>query len=188
MGLAAWLNLEGPDVAAFLISGVVGYFVGSLVPPGAWSVYTSILVSYHLFLGWLVLYGERDAAVSLPIITTIATHLACMAIVIPLGMIRHYIPFFGFLRYGIAGMAIFERWWMFSAEAKSSQPKVEAAPLAPVVLAATAEDFEAWRQHLAQRKPGSRGTGASLKTEYEHWLLARQQSRSGQSASDARPS
>jgi hypothetical protein len=188
MGLAAWLNLEGPDVVAFMISGLVGYFAGSLVPPGAWAVYTSILVSYHLFLGWLVFYGDREAAVSLPIMTTIVTHLACMAIVVPLGMARHYIPFFGILRYGIAGMAIFERWWMFSSESQMTQPKSAAAPLAPIVLAASADDFEAWRQHLARRKPGSQQAGASLKAEYEKWLLARHQSRVAQSAADGQQS
>jgi hypothetical protein len=79
---------------------------------------------------------------------------------------------------------MFERGWLFSAEAPVERAKpVEV--VAPVVLAATADDFEAWRQHLAQQKPRDRATGASLKTEYERWLLTRQQSRVAQAVSDA---
>ena len=182
MGLAAWLNLEGIDVAAFMVANLLGFLAGLLLPPGAWAIYTSILASYHLFLAWLVFSGEHRAGVSFPIATTIATHLACMALIVPLGMARHYIPFFGIFRYGIAGMALFERGWLFSAS--GAPPKPVEAPTAPIVLAATADDFAAWQQHLAQQKPGPRPLGSSLKTEYEQWLLARHRSRSAQSSGD----
>jgi hypothetical protein len=182
MGLAAWLDLEGIDVAVFMVAGVLGYFAGLMVPPGAWAVYTSILFSYHLFLGWLVFSGRHRAGISFSALGTIATHLACIAIIIPLGMARHYIPFFGIFRYGIAGMAIFERGWLFSAT--HEEPKLAEVPVAPIVMAATADDFEAWHRHLAQQKPGARRAGASLKVEYEQWLLARHGNRAVQAADD----
>ncbi len=109
MGMAAWLDMEGKDVVAFMFAGLLGYLAATLVPAGAWAIYASILVSYHLFLGWLVATAEHKTGVSLPIASTILTHLACLALILTLGMGRHVVPFFGIFRYGIAALAIFER-------------------------------------------------------------------------------
>ena len=120
MGLAVLFNLDGKDIAAFVIAGLLGLFSASLVPAGTWAVLTSILVSYHLFLAWLVIMSENRARVSLHIFSTIVTHLACLVLIVPLGLARHFIPFFGILRYGIAGMAIFERHWLFTRTTSST--------------------------------------------------------------------
>lgn len=176
MGLLAFLNLEGPDIAAFFAATILGYLAGAIVPPGPWSIYVSILVSYHLFLGWLVFSTEQKTGASLPLASTIITHLACLGVVIPLGMGRRYIPFFGIFRYAIAALAIFERGWLFGGQI-GEEPKLEEAPLAPIVITATADDFQEWQRYLAQQKPGSRKPGTSLKAEYEQWLLARAQNR-----------
>src|SRR6266481_5630212 len=113
MGLAALFNLDGKDIAAFVVAGLLGYLSASLVPAGTWAVLTSILVSYHLFLAWLVITAEDKAGVSLPILPTIATHLACLVLIVPLALANRFIPFFGIFRYGIVGLAIFERGWLF---------------------------------------------------------------------------
>jgi hypothetical protein len=180
MGLAAWLDLEGRDVAAFMVAGLLGFVAGHLVPPGWWAVYTSILVSYHLFLAWLVLSADQGSGVSLPIVSTIATHLAFMALVVALGLARHVTPLFGFFRYGIAALAIFERGWLFGGKAKPPNEQIaEVVPSTSPILAGTADDYREWELHLAQQKPGSRTMGTSLKAEYEQWLLTRAKSRAG---------
>jgi hypothetical protein len=185
MGLAAWLNLDGKDVVVFVFAGLAGYFVGRLMPPGWWAIYMSILVSYHLFLAWLVLTADHEVRISLPIVSTITTHLACMVVVVGLGMGRHFVPFFGVFRYGIAGLAIFERGWLFSGNTVHfNEPEVESVSSTSPVLAATGDDYQEWQRHLAQQKRGSRTMGNSLKTEYEQWLLARAQSRSAGASKD----
>jgi len=197
MGLIRMLKLEGPDIAAFFVAGLMGYLVSTLVPPGLWSTLTYVLVSYHIFLVWLVLTGERDAAIQLPIVSTIITHLACLTLVLPLGFARHFLSMFlagihpsltvllllifmrfllpvtSVLRYAVTALAVFERYWLFSAdEVQKVNRPIEVAP-SPVLQAATADDMRDWQQHLAQMKPGSRPMGSSLKAEYEQWLLAR---------------
>jgi hypothetical protein len=174
MGLMAFLNLEGRDIVGFVLANLLGLLVGTLVPQGSWAIYTSILVSYHLFLIWLIVLDDQTG-VSLPIVSTIVTHVACLVVVLPLGMGRHYIPFFGIFRYSIAALAIFERKWLFSEE--SSQRRQQIAPAAAPVIVDTAEDYRDWLQHLAQQKPGTRNPRSSLKAEYEQWLLARAKSR-----------
>jgi hypothetical protein len=182
MGLISFLNLEGRDILGFVLANLLGFLAGTLVPDGPWAVYTSILVAYHLFLAWLILLDEHKTGVSLPIGSTIVTHAACMVVVLPLGMGRHYIPFFGLFRYAIAGLALFERKWLFLEE--SSQPKPQAVPGTVPIPVDTAEDYQEWLNHLAQQKPGSRKLGSSLKAEYEQWLIARVNSRPTGSAND----
>jgi hypothetical protein len=177
MGFAALLNLDGPDIAAFFASSLLGYLAGTIVPAGSWSIYVSILVAYHLFLGWLVFSTEQKTGVTLPIASTIVTHLACLVVVVPLSRVSGHIPFFGIFRYAIASLAIFERGWLFGGKIGEPEPKREETPISPVVITATGDDFQEWQRYLAQQKPGTRKPGTSLKSEYEQWLLARAQNR-----------
>jgi hypothetical protein len=170
MGLLVWLDLRGVDIVAFVLMDILGYLAGTMVPPGRWAIYTSILVSYHLFLGWLVFFGERKAAISFSTPVTIITHLACLTLIIPIGLVRHFFSFFGLLRFCIAAFAIFERNWLFSGNVVEHEP--ERVPEAPVA-ASTPEDFAEWSRYIAHRKPGSRAYGGSIKAEYEQWLRAR---------------
>lgn len=172
MGLAAWLDLKGIDVFAFFIAGLLGFGAGTLLPQGNLGVFVPILISYHLFLAWLLLTADHETGVSLPILSTIVTHLACMAVVMIFGMGRHYIPFFGIVRFGIAGLALFESGWLFV----KTENKV--APQKTAIVSSSAEDYQEWTRYIAQRKSSSFVSGASLKAEYEQWVRARAQSRS----------
>jgi hypothetical protein len=170
------------DLIAFLVCAVVGYFVGSLLPEGSWAVYTSILVFYHLFLAWLVVDSGRDHGFSLPVGSTIATHLACLAIVIAYAAAHGVIPLFGLLRYGVAALALFERNWLFSdGRERIPEAKVLVAPVSAEAVSsveeASAEDYDAWMQHLAHRNSLTRKPGVTIQQEYEQWMMARAKSR-----------
>jgi hypothetical protein len=143
--------------------------------------------------------AQKKAAISLPIGHTLLTHAACLAVILgSVATAAHKLSLPATAQHGaadpnpqgyiiyqvakaicgaMAGLAIFERRWLFSAE-PTMQPATPAeAPPSPVLQAATADDMREWQQHLAQQKPGSRRPGSSLKAEYEQWLLARQQAR-----------
>jgi hypothetical protein len=167
----------GKDAVAFLLACGLGYLVGTLLPGGPWAVYTSILVAYHLFLAWLVITADHEVGFSLPIGSTIVTHLACMGCVIGILLTRHYIPFFRYLGLGVAGLAFFERGWLFVRTTPKEKPERVAAP----VVTSTADDYQEWMRHLAQLKPSVMKPGTSMKAEYEKWLLARAQSQSAPS-------
>jgi hypothetical protein len=184
MGLAALFNLDGKDIAAFVVASLLGYLSASLVPAGTWAVLTSILVSYHLFLAWLVITAENRASVSLPVLSTIATHVACLVLIVPLGLAHRFIPFFGIFRYGIVGLAIFERGWLFTED--TIQYRSE-EPLAMPIVTDSAEDYQEWLNYLATQNPTSRKPGSSLKEEYGRWLLARAQNRPAVPSNDTHP-
>jgi hypothetical protein len=149
----------------------------TLVPDGSWANYTFILVFYHLFLAWLLLDADHKTGFSLPIVSAILTHLACLAIIVFYGMGYGVIPFYQVLRFGVIALAIFERNWLFSGREMKQELPVE-APISTVIAEATAEDQEAWLNHLATRSPLSRKPGISIKDEYVEWLTARAKKRS----------
>jgi hypothetical protein len=163
----------GKDAAAFVVACILGYLVGRLLPTGPWAVYTSVLVGYHLFLAWLVITADHEVGFSLPIVSTIATHLACLGCVVAILLARRYIPFFRYFGMGVAGLAIFERSWLFV----KTTPRETPPPVPVPVVTSTAEDYQEWMRLLAQRKPSSMPPGTSMKAEYEKWLLARAQSQ-----------
>jgi hypothetical protein len=153
-----------------VLASLLGYFAGTLARDTTWATLVSVLVSYHLFLLWLVLSGERKAGVSLTPFSTLITHLACLILIAPVGLARN-LPIFAVFRFGIAGFAVFERGWLFSAS--HAQPRREEVAASPLVVNATGEDFEAWTRHLAQRKATHRKAGMSVRAEYEEWLHKR---------------
>jgi hypothetical protein len=181
-------SLTGVDAAAFLVCSILGFLAGHYLPPGIWSISVSVLVSYHLFLVWLVITADHPVGFSLPIWHTILTHLACFILVLVLILGRRVIPFFSIIQWFIPGMAPFERNWLF----KGTKKKVEETPvtvidpaIAAAHAAATGDDYEAWQQHLAKRSPLSRKPGTSLKDEYEQFMLARVKARAAASSSDS---
>jgi hypothetical protein len=108
-----WYLLQGKDYAALLFAAGLGYLAGMFVPHGWPSIYVSILVSYHLFLAWLLLTNERKAAVPISAFYSIGTHLSCMTIILALGLTRSFIPNFDLVCCCFAGLAFFERNWLF---------------------------------------------------------------------------
>jgi hypothetical protein len=173
-----------------LVCNLIGYWVGHFLPPGIWAIGVAVLVSYHLFLAWRVITAEHEVGFSLPIFSTIVTHLACVSLVVTLAFGRGVIPFFWLVRYLIPALAPFERDWLFKAQKKR---KIEETPFAtpsatsttstsvPAVPTAsslaTADDYEAWSYHLAHRNPLSRKPGTSIKDEYEQFMAARVKAR-----------
>lgn len=182
-GLFALLGLEGIDLFAFVVSNLIGFVAGIFFLPNfALSVFASILISFHLFLAWLVITAKHETGFSLPIISTITTHLACLVLVVVIGFARH-IPFFGFIRYCVPMIAIFERNWLFKGHNKNNAsatqvPKGEAAKKAAAVASAVAasatiDDYQEWLKYLALPNRPTRKPGLSVQDEYKQWLIAR---------------
>jgi hypothetical protein len=173
--------------AACVACSLIGFLLAHYLFSGVWAIYAYILISYHLFLAWLVITAEHETGFSLPIISTIFTHLACLALVIGFTVVRRYVPFFGLIRYFIPALAPFECTWLFSANtAKLAVEKkkeitvsaVDKAAVARAIATATGDDYEAWTHYLAHRDPRLRKPGMSIKEEYEQWMVVRAKGRS----------
>jgi len=162
------------------------------MPPGAWVLYLSMLVSYHLYLGWLVISAEHEAGFSLPILSTIFTHLCCLGVVSSLPSLRHVIPYFTFLRFGVAYLASYECQWLLRSSgtrnvSENAEPSVvqdsvkkidpAPAPVMQVVTVSGEDDHEAWLRHLAKRTPATMRRGLSVKEEHDEFMRARAQDR-----------
>lgn len=198
MGLLAFLNLEATDAGAFVVSCLLGYFAGTLPPPGTLAIFTTLLVAYHLFLAWLVFGSRYHIAAPSSIIAMLVTHGCCVVLVTaPVMMARNVVPFFDLFRYAMVGFALFERSWLFSGSdirqaakqalvmpeprrqltPKQLMPKAKVAttPAATTTVAnpmfsmvRTGRALDAWEQHMARQRPGTR--------EYDRWMRERRQS------------
>jgi hypothetical protein len=181
------------DLIAFLVSAFLGIMLARVLPEGSWAIYVSILVFYHLFLTWLVIDANQETGFSLPIASTISTHLACLVIVICAGMVAIrglgwiatfrsgtvLLVFLGVFGICVGGLATYERDWLFSGAKKKEAPKTPvAAEISNAIAEATAEDAEAWTRYLAQPNRPTWRPGLSVKDEYAQWLIARAKARS----------
>jgi hypothetical protein len=180
-------------LAVFLICSGVGYLLGHyLADP--WSTYVSILVSYHLFLAFLLITADRETGFSFPILSTILGHAACLAILIGLGIGRRYVPFLGLVRMFVPALAPFECDWLFSGGGqKKAVAKAPAAAMAgtPVMAKASTnehapatpepeysmDDHDAWLLYLAQSVRQFRKPGLPIGDEFKQWRTARARSR-----------
>ncbi len=154
---------------AFVVCTLIGYAVAIMLPPGPWVIYVSMLLSYHLFLAWLVINAEHEVGFSLPIVSSVLTHLCCMALVVSLPSLRHAIPFFSFLRIGVTYLATFECGWLFRAGTPSAKPEL------PSAVARKREEtklVEAKQVESGQEGRGQEGRGQEIRGQVEPQLDA----------------
>ena len=197
MALWAWLDLEPMDVGAFIVSNIIGAIAGYFFLPDV-SLFglVSGMVSYHLFLAWLVFEQDREGVLTLPILQTIVAHLAFIVVVYALhraiGFINsthilYLIPGKNGVTYAlgllIPGVALFERGWLFSGKGrKVNQPTIVAADSA--VFTTTTDDYIEWQRLLTSGKRPPAKRGMTLKDEYEQWAAARAQARAAGASTD----
>lgn len=167
MSLLRLLDWKFEDVVAFLMSGVLGYLAASALSEYSWNGYAGILVAYHLFLGWLLFSSDGNNSPVFSRIGIVATHLACMAVVLSLASIRTHSAVWFYLRYGVASLAFFEKEWVFSGAVKKIEERER-----PVV-ASTASEYELWLRMRAQRKHPAFYVGGSPKSDFEAWVKER---------------
>jgi len=187
--------LASANGRAFLVCSLIGFLVALMVPPGSWAIYVQMLLSYHLYLGWLIISDENTTGFSLPILSTVFTHMCCLAVLISLPALRHSIPFFNYLRFGATFLASYECQWLFRsagnreiseivtpAVAQDALKEPAPAPAMQLVTVGMDDDHEAWLHHLTHRKPGDIRRGLTLKEEHDRFMRARAISRAGNEA------
>ena len=183
----------------FLACSGIGYVLGHYLPE-PWASYVSILVSYHLFLAWLVITAEHEGGLSLPVLPTVLTHAACLALLIGLAMGRRQAPILGLASIFVPGLAPFESNWLFGG----GRPKKNADPKAAGDLQGsrndaiaqdrissdgvreatsdelgeaeaeyTANDHTAWLRYLAHPRRAFRKPGLTVAQEFKLWQAAR---------------
>jgi hypothetical protein len=188
MGIFAWLNLEGKDIAVFLLSDFIGLLAAMWLFPinATLAGFVFMLLPYHLFLAWLVFDADRSG-MSMPILPTILTHLASITLVVCVQWEHRFIPLFGAIKYAIPASAVFERSWLFSGSSIKKEKKkrpvtAEAAATAEAATKAaneaTVEDYDEWLRYLAQPHRPTQKPGLSIREEYGLWLVARTKNRS----------
>jgi len=156
---------------AYIVAALIGFAVGHYVLEGAAAAFGSILISYHLYLLFLVLLAKHEKGLSLPIGHTILTHLAVLVVVVGIPYIRAQIPFFSFVSLLIPGLAPFETNWLFSGQGQIAKAAEEANPID--TASATAEDHRDFVAYLRTGDRPFRKRGGTVDDEFRAWLADR---------------
>jgi hypothetical protein len=154
-----------------VICALVGIIVGHYLLAGAEAVYASMMLSFHLYLGYLVVVENREKGMSLPWGPTALTHAACVFILVGLGTLRRDIPFFWAVQYIVPALAPFEAEWLFSGGRKKPGFQEE-APHVPMPDC-TARDYDDFLVYLMQEKRAFRKPGRTVREEHVLWMADR---------------
>lgn len=158
-------------IFAYLISALIGFAIGHYLLQGATAAFASILISYHLYLLFLVLMAKLEKGFSLPVGQTILTHLAFLLVVIGLPYMRAQIPFFSLIGLLIPGLAPFETMWLFSGQAQTARKAEELKPVD--TASATSEDHREFVAYLRNGHRPFRKPGGTVDDEFRAWLADR---------------
>jgi hypothetical protein len=182
----------------FAVCSGIGYLIAISLPEGPLTAYVPLLVSYHLFLAYLVITENQKVGFSMPVGQTIITHSACLALLVGLAMGRHLVPFFGLIRLLVPGLAPFEADWLFGGrtapktEEKAVHTSVAVAAVATDPAADTAdepapvavqsreelvEEYDAFQKYLKQARRKFRKPGISVGEEFHLWRADRARER-----------
>ncbi len=160
-------------ILAYAVSSLIGFAVGHYLLYGAPAAFASVLVSYHLYLMFLVLSAQHHKALSLPVGQTFFTHLPFVVVLVGLPYMREQIPYFGLLSWLIPGLAPFETQWLFSGQGQSQDGFAVNNALAK----ASSEDHQEFVQYLRGPRRRFKKPGATVDDEFRAWLAHRPRRR-----------
>lgn len=158
-------------IFAYIISSLIGLVIGHYLPQGAIAALAYTLISYHLYLGYLVLTAKSEKGFSLPVGQTILTHTAFLLVLIGLPYMREQIPFFSLISLLVPSLAPFETKWLFSGQGKAKRKVEEEKPVD--TASATAEDHQEFVVYLRNGRRPFRRPGATVDDEFGAWLADR---------------
>lgn len=171
-------------IFAYIISSLIGFAIGHYLLQGAVAAFASILISYHLYLVYLVLTAQHEKGLSFPVGQAIVTHLAFLVVLVGLPFLRSQIPFFSLLTLLVPGLAPFETQWLFSGPGPSART-VAPQPIIPVVTEVTSEDQQEFVQYLRQAHRPFKKPRMTIDDEFKAWHADRVQKRAKAAAGAA---
>lgn len=173
------MGFAGMRYIVFVVCSLISYAIGHYLLTGAAAAFVSVIVSYHLYLIFLVATAEKKSGISLPIVHTAVTHLAFLIVVVGLPYLRQHIPFFGIVKLFIPALAPFEADWLFSSDNRYKREEEVAlsSPAEELVNAATGEDYEAFLEYMRHPNRRFRKRGRRIREEYALWLADRARKR-----------
>jgi len=183
--------------AVFVFCSLIGFVIGHYILHGAVAAYASVLISYHLYLAFLIAVAENEKGLSLSLGTAILSHGAFLALLIGLPYLRERVPFFGLISLLVPGLAPFEAMWLFSGSGEGEKTESTSNT---TYAESTVEEQEAFRMYMQQGPRTFRKPGRTIDQEFEAWIADRNKKKveaekAGTSAAtnapsypDARPS
>lgn len=162
-------------IFAYILSSLIGFAIGHYLPEGVAAALAYTLISYHLYLLYLVMRSKSEKGFSLPVSQTILTHMAFLVVLVGLPYMREQIPFFSLISLLVPGLAPFETKWLFSGQGQAISKIGEEKPVD--TSSATAEDHQEFVVYLRNGRRVFRRPGATVDDEFGAWLADRAKKR-----------
>jgi hypothetical protein len=165
-------------IAGFAITSFSGYLLGHYLLSGSdWAAYISILVSYHCYLGYLVMNADSKDRANLSGIT-ILIHMVFLAPLIAIPYFRENIPYFAFISPLTPALAPFETSWLLGSSRSAGKDKERRRRMAPMhieklVNEATGDDHALFMEAMRKGNRPHLRTGRSMREEFGYWLADR---------------
>jgi hypothetical protein len=67
---------------AYVVCWAIGFGVSLELRPAVWAYYAGMLLTYHLFLAWLIFTDEKQGKRSQSIPVSVAVHLGCIVLLV----------------------------------------------------------------------------------------------------------
>lgn len=163
-------------IFACIVSSLIGFAIGHYLLEGAAAAFASILISYHLYLVYLVLTAQHEKGLSFPVGQAIFTHLVFLVVLLGLPFLRTQIPFFSLLSLLVPGLAPFETQWLFSGRGTTFKT-VEEPPKPVAVVEVTAADQQEFVQYLRQPLRPFKKPRMTVDEEFKAWHADRVKNR-----------
>ncbi|UWZ82691.1 hypothetical protein [Occallatibacter riparius] len=163
-----------PFVVYVLCAGV-GYLAGNYLPASAATPYIPVLVSYHLFVLYLIMHvgvtGVQKIGLSMSVPMAIVGHLCFVGAMIGMVLGREKVPLFGLLQYVVPGLAPFEVRWLFE------RPKTSHVAMEPENMPqGTHDDYAEFTEYLRGKRKFQRA-GRTANEEFSMWRADREKQR-----------
>ena len=162
-------------IFAYVISALIGFAIGHYLLQGAAAAFASILISYHLYLAFLIVTAQHEKGFSMPIVQTILTHLAFLVVVVGLPFLREQIPFFFLIKWLVPALAPFETMWLFGGKGPVIKTVLDERPITPAE--ATSQDHQDFVVYLKQKNRPYKKPGMTIDDEFKAWLAGRARNR-----------
>ncbi|HEY2859945.1 MAG TPA: hypothetical protein VGJ21_16100 [Terracidiphilus sp.] len=154
---------------AYLLCAGLGYLAETYLPYSDASPYIALMLSYHLFLCYLIvaawIRAEQKIGLSMPLPVALITHSAFIAAQVGIVMGRQYVPLFMLLKFLVPGLAPFEVKWVFEG---STAHKSKSSELAPMP-SGTHEEYSEFLVYLKQSNRKFLRADRSVHEEFAVW-------------------
>jgi hypothetical protein len=155
-----------------LLSGILCFTIARFAPDGPLAVFLPIMISYHIFLAYLVTSFPKEAELSIG--AGLFIHLLCVCILAAFVLVQDFVPYITLVRCSIPAFAFVESGLLWSTRRGQAQGKRAAS----ILSKCTSEDYDDFVEYMRHADRRFARAGRSVNEEFALFVKSRSRGRS----------